>query len=200
MKKYSLYPDIFSGQAKPRESSPTLKLSEGAYPRPVRRRIRTLWLVLSSLLPFAALWTAHGRFTSMSGSLVNMMSVAYENRFGAKVPDPLAALRAKSLSAADQDRPVVIPLHVWLPILDRISGQAAAAGLRLDVVSLNVARIEMRGSSADLQSVAQWVSGLSSDPSLADAALVQSEPRLSDKRTAFLVRARIRAETDKSSS
>lgn len=161
---------------------------------PPRLRLRYAAVLLSLLLPAAALSVMKERMDRMSSFLTKQMSESYEKRFGAKVPDPLLALRAKSESISKEGRLPAVPLSAWLALADRLSSRAAESALRLDVISLDGVRVEIRGTSADLQSVAQWVSGLTSDPALQEPALVSSENRMSDRRAAFLVRAKFKIE------
>lgn len=150
-------------------------------------------LVLTALcLPVLTLGVWKHRYDRISNSLAAKMSDAYKQRFGAAVPDPVFALRAKSETRGAAAKSSAAPLWALLSAIDRISGQAASASLRLDAISLDGIRLEIRGTSSDVQSVAQWVAGLSAHPSLTEAALVSSEVRLSDKQTVFLVRAKLR--------
>jgi len=161
---------------------------------PVARRRVLRWAILAvaMALPCIGLTLLRDRLDRSSESMLAAMRTGYERRFGGAVPDPLLALKAKSKTSAAAGRPPAVPIHTWLSVLSRISDQAFASALRLDVVSLDGVRVDIQGSAADMQAVTQWVSGLTSDPILTDATLISSQPRMSDRRTAFLVRARIR--------
>lgn len=199
MKKVSVHPAIIQTPASKKDAR---SAASGIAPDPARRRnIRMTWLVFVLVLPFLALWTAEKRMSRLSDTMVRTMMDGYEKRFGMRVPEslgasPLLALKDKARSAPAGAGPTSASLQTWLSVVDRLSGQAGASGLRLDAVSLDLVRVEIRGSAADLQSVAVWVSGLSSDPALADAALVSSEVRMSDKRTTFKVRARLKIRSE----
>ncbi|OGH58389.1 MAG: hypothetical protein A3G34_13770 [Candidatus Lindowbacteria bacterium RIFCSPLOWO2_12_FULL_62_27] len=165
--------------------------------RPGWKILRAALLAISLLMPLAGLGLAKVRMTRLADQLQGRMLDGYEARFGVKVPDslrvnPLLALQDKARFAAPARAATSVPLHAWLAVVDRVSSQAAAATLRLDAISLDIVRVEIRGTAADPQAVAQWVATLSADPALADAALVSSETRMSDKRTAFKVRARLK--------
>ncbi len=180
---------------------PVPKSPSAADPSGLMRRglhvLRAAFVVLSLLLPFIALGTARSRHIRMMETIDRVMSDAYEKRFGARVPDPVMALRAKARQASEQTHAAVLPLSIWITALNRLGGQAESGGLRLDVASLDGARIEIRGSADDLKSVAQWVSNLADDPDLTEASLISSETRVSDKRTVFLVRAKLRSAAER---
>lgn len=160
---------------------------------------RAFFLGLSLILPCLALALSRYNADRFSQSIRQSMVDAYGRRYGAQVPDPLMALRAKVKQRTETSRVTAAPAHIWLSAVDRLSGQARSRGLKLDIVMLDGVRVEVRGSAADLQSVAEWVSGLSSDPVLKESALVSSEMRMADKRTTFLVRARLNVDSTEKS-
>ncbi len=202
-KNAELSPNIFAAPSAGKDRS----ASAHAAKSPWRgwRWVREGVFCLALLLPCLALWTIKEKYTLRTVSLLQTMQAGYEKKFSAKIPEslmsnPVLALRDKSRGLAGADAATAVPFHTWLYLVDRLSSQAFASGLRLDAVSLDEVRVEIRGSAADLQSVVKWVSNLSSDPALADAALVSSETRMSDRRTAFKVRARIRIPSTDSKS
>lgn len=196
-KNATLSPDIFAPPAVEKDRTGATEATQRKSPWPIWRQVRGALFCLAILLPCAALWAVKQKYIRQTESLLQTMQSGYEKRFGVKIPEslmsnPVLALRDKSRRASAADAATAVPLHAWLYLVDRLSSQAFASGLRLDAVSLDEVRVEIRGTAADLQSVARWVSNLSADPALADAALVSSETRMSDRRTAFKVRARVR--------
>lgn len=193
----SISPNLFAEAKPPAGSSAAVRRLGVGISRTTWLWFRSAILLAALILPCASLWFAKDRADRVSARMLNEMRTGYEKRFGIKIPEslasnPLLALRDKSRSVSGAARPTAVPFHLWLALVDRLSAQAASSVLRLDAVSLDGVRVEIRGTAADLESVARWVSGLSSDPALTEAALVSSETRFSDKRIAFKVRARMR--------
>lgn len=194
-KDASVYPRLFStqtGSPAPRPSSVSLGVAGGVPPR-----LREALVLLALILPILAIWSVRQRNILATDHLLNTMQGGYEKRFGAKIPaslmsNPLLALQDRSRFVSDAGRQTTIGLHAWLSLMDRLSNEAFRAGLQLDVVSLDVVRLEIRGNASDQPAVARWVSGLSADAALADVALVESKMRMSDRRTEFTVRSRLK--------
>ena len=188
-----------------RDGGSSEKIAKRGLPASFVRALRLALLSLSLILPLVTLGVAGARLESVSSALVNTMVSGYENRLGTKIPEslasnPLLALQDKSRFAANADRQTTVSLQTWLSLLDRLSTQSAKSDLQLDLVSLDVVRIEIRGNAADQKSVGQWVSSLSSDSMLVDVALVESKLRMSDRRMEFTVRARMRIISEGSAS